>query len=45
MEIGLLLSDAEMGEDLAKDFVGGEFAGDGAKVGEGRAKILGDELC
>ena len=44
MEIGLLLSDAEVGEDVAEDFVGSEFSGDGAEVGEGGAQVLGDEF-
>ena len=38
-------SDAEMGEDVAEDFVGGELSCYGAEVGQGGAQILCYELC
>ena len=38
------LPDAKPAEDLAQDFVWGDFAGDGAEVVEGGAEILGDEV-
>ena len=40
----LLFPDAELAEDLAEDFVGGDGAGDGAEVVEGGAEVLGDEV-
>ena len=39
-----VISDAEVLEDVAEDFVGGDFAGDGAEVVEGLAEVLGDEV-
>lgn len=39
-----LLSDAERAEDGVEDFGGGDFAGDGGKVGEGFAQVLGGEI-
>ena len=44
MNIRLLFSDAELGEDLAEDFVGGDLAGDGAEGGEGGAEVLRQEV-
>ena len=38
-------SDAEILEDVAEDFVGGDFTEDGAEVVEGFAEVLGDEVC
>ena len=35
--------DAELPEYLAEDFVGGDFAGDGAEVGEGVAEVFSKE--
>ena len=40
-----LFSDAEILEDVAEDFVGGDFTEDGAEVVEGFAEVLGDEVC
>ena len=37
-----LLPDAELLEDIAQHLVGGDGAGDGAKVVEGLAEVLGD---
>ena len=39
-----LLSDAEVSEDVAEDFVCGDFADDGAEVVDGFADVLGDEV-
>ena len=39
-----LFSDAELAENLAEDFVGGDGAGDGAEVMEGGAEVLGDKV-
>ena len=39
-----LFPDAKLPEDVAKDFVGGDLAGDGAEVVEGFAEILGDQV-
>ena len=44
MEIGLLLSDAEIPENIPQNLVGGDFAGDGAEVVEGFAEVLGEEV-
>ena len=50
IKIGLLLvrcsfPDAEVGEDVAEDFVGGDFAAcDFGKVEEGFADVLGYEV-
>ena len=42
---GLLFSDAEVCEDVAEDFVGGDFAAcDFGKVEEGFADVLGYEV-
>ena len=38
------LSDAEIAEDVSEDFVGGDFAYDGAEVVEGFANVLGNEV-
>ena len=38
-----LFPDAELREDLAEDFVGGDEAGDGAEGGEGGAEVLRQE--
>ena len=40
----MLLSDAEIPEDIPKDFVGGDFADDGAEVVDGFADVLGSEV-
>ena len=39
-----LFSDAEILEDVAENFVGGDFADDGADVVEGFADVLGEEV-
>lgn len=39
-----LFSDAEVGEDVVEEGVGGDGAGDGAEVVEGLADVLGDEV-
>ena len=39
-----LFSDAKPREDLAKDFVCGDLAGDGAEGGEGGAEVLRQEV-
>ena len=44
MEIGLLLSDAEIPENIPQYLVGGDFAGYGAEVVEGFAEVLGEEV-
>ena len=44
MIIRHLLADAELAEDVAEDFVGGNFTGDGAEVVEGFAEVLGYEV-
>ena len=36
----MLLSDAEIPKDVAEDFVGGDFADDGAEVVDGFADVL-----
>ena len=36
----VLFSYAELGEDFGEDLVGGDFAGDGAEVVNGKADIL-----
>ena len=41
---GVLFSDAEIPEDIPKDFVGGDFADDGAEVVDGFADVLGGEV-
>ena len=40
-----LLSDAEAGEDVAEDVVGGDFAGDFAQIVHGFAYVLADEVA
>ena len=39
------LSDAEVREDVAEDFVGGNLAQYLAEVGEGEAEVLADEVA
>ena len=39
VDIGLF-SNAEPSENFAEDFVGGDFTGDGAEVGEGGAEVF-----
>ena len=40
------LSDAEVGEDVVEGFLGSDgAAGDVGERGEGKAEILGDEVC
>ena len=39
-----LFSDAKLSEDLAEDFVGGDFAGDGAEGAKGRPEVFGEEV-
>ena len=39
-----LFPDAEVGEDVAEDFIGADFAGDGAEVIEGLAEVLGNQI-
>jgi hypothetical protein len=41
MEKMALLSDTELGEDIAQDLIGGDFAGDLAKVVEDLPDVLG----
>ena len=43
--IRYLLADAEVFEDVAEDFVGGNFAGDFAEVMHGFAYVLGKEVA
>lgn len=38
-------ADAEVFEDVAEDFVGGDFAGDFAEVMHGFAYVLGKEVA
>ena len=40
-----LFSDAEIPEDVAEDFVGGDFTNDAAEVVDGFADVLGCEVC
>ena len=40
----MLLSDAEIPEDIPKDFVGRDFADDGAEGVDGFADVLGGEV-
>ena len=40
-----LLSDAEVLEDVAKDFVGVDLAGDGAKVVQAFAQVLSHQVA
>lgn len=40
----LSFTDAEVGEDVVEEGVGGDGAGDGAEVVEGLADVLGDEV-
>ena len=40
----MLLTDAEIPEDIPKDFVGRDFADDGAEVVDGFADVLGGEV-
>lgn len=40
----VLFSDAEIPEDIAEDFVGGDFTDDGAEVVDGFSDVLGDEV-
>ena len=42
---GVLFSDTEIPEDIPKDFVGRDFADDGAEVVDGFADVLGGEVC
>ena len=44
MLYALLFPDAEVGEDVAEDVVGGDAAGDFGEGGDGGADILGQEL-
>ena len=44
LEVMLLFADAEVGEDVGEDLVGGEMAGDGAEGDGGGAEVLGDEV-
>ena len=37
----MLFTDAEIPEDVSKDFVGGNFTDDGAEVVDGFADVLG----
>ena len=39
-----LLADAKIPEDVPEDFVGGDFADDGADVVEGFADVLGQKV-
>ena len=40
----VLFSDAKIPEDISQDFVGGDFAHDGAEVVDGFADVLGGEV-
>ena len=40
----ILLADAEVGEDVAEGFVGGDFAGDFAEVEQNFADILAQHI-
>ena len=40
----VLFSDAELPENVTQDFVGGDFADDGAEVVDGFADVLGGEV-
>jgi hypothetical protein len=40
-DMTMLLPDAEITEDVSKDFVGGNFTDDGAEVVDGFADVLG----
>ena len=40
----MLLPDAEIFEDIAQDFVGGDLAGDGTKVVQAFTNILGKKF-
>ena len=44
-EFPALLSDAEAGEDVAEDVVGGDFAGDFAEVVHCFANVLAHEVA
>ena len=44
LSCAVLFSDAEITEDVSKDFVGGDFADDGAEVVYGFSDVLGDEV-
>ena len=41
----LLFSDAEVGENVAEDFVGCDFAHYAAKMIDAFAEVLGDKVC
>ena len=43
-DIGLF-SDAKIRKDIPQNFVGGDFADDGAEVVDGFADVLGGEVC
>ena len=43
-DIQRLLSDAEVGEDGVEDVVGGDFAGDLAKVVDNTADVLAQQI-
>ena len=43
--INYLFPDAEAGEDVAEDVVGGDFAGDFAQIVHGFAYVLADEVA
>ena len=40
-----LFPDAKIPENVPQDFVGGDFADDGAEVVDGFADVLGGEVC
>ena len=40
----VLFSDAEISKNIPQDFVGGDFADDGAEVVDGFADVLGGEV-
>ena len=44
MFVNQSLADAEIPEDVAEDFVGGDFTDDGAEVVYGFSDVLGDEV-
>ena len=44
LSCAVLFTDAEVPEDVAEDFVGGDFTNDGAEVVDGFADVLGGEV-
>ena len=44
LSFAVLFTDTEVPEDVAEDFVGGDFTNDGAEVVDGFADVLGGEV-